>query len=173
VDVASARSDRIKQEVVTADGFLPRATYPAETWIELLEPQAEVEVLATYGRDYCVGAAAVTRHRIGAGQVITLGTILGNVGQGDLVDWLLAEAGIQTPVRATSGIEVLVRSAPDRKVYILLNHSDETRNVRVRASMRDALAGTAASGQVQVPERGVRVLVAEQAATGKHIIDPY
>ena len=172
VDAASSRSGQVKQEILTADGFLPRAAYPVETWIELLEPQAEVEILARYGRDYYAGAAAVTRHRVGDGQVVTLGTILGNAGQGDLVDWLLAEATIHQPMVPTAGIEVLVRSAPDRQVFILSNHTDEARNVRIRALMRDPLAGTAIGGQVQIPERGVRVLVAELATIPEHVIEP-
>ena len=172
VNVASSRSHPAGQEIVTADGFLPHGAYPVETWIELLEPQAEVEVLATYGRDYCAGAAAVARRRIGAGQVVTLGTVLSKDAQDDLADWLLAEASVQQPIRATAGVEVLVRRAAARQVFILLNHTDEAQSVRTRMPMRDPLAGTVIEGQVDVPARGVRVLVLDQAGAPEHVIEP-
>jgi beta-galactosidase len=66
VHLAAAQSGEPLQTISPRLGFLQAESYPVEIWMEILEPKGDVEILATYGLDYCAGAAAVVRHRIGS-----------------------------------------------------------------------------------------------------------
>ncbi|MBI2941903.1 MAG: beta-galactosidase [Chloroflexi bacterium] len=158
------------QTIRPVPGFLRADCYPVRTWMEILEPRGpapieergSADVLATYGADYCAGQAAIVRHRLGRGQVLTLGTLFERGGQRDLVDWLLAEAGLHRPIETTDGIEALVRRGPRGNIVILLNHTAKPHEICLPSPMRDLLAADGqerAVGETAViPARGVRVL---------------
>lgn len=158
VEVSSAKAGEPLQTVCTAAGFLKDRTYPVRTWMEILEPRGAIEVLATYGLDYCAGAPAIVRQRLGHGQVITLGTVLEREGQEDLIDWLLVQANIRQTLETPPGVEALVRQGPEADLVFLLNHTIETQSVSLPSPMSDLLAGTDVGGSVEIPTRGVRVL---------------
>lgn len=158
VSVSASPEDESPQTIRTGAGFLREETYPAHAWMEILEPETEVEVLATYDQDYCAGSPAIVRHRLGRGQVITLGTVLRSGGQADLIDWLLAEAGIQPLIVTPPGVEALIRRGPDGDLVILLNETTTTGEVDLPAPMDDLLSGDQVPSRIEIPPRGVRVL---------------
>lgn len=158
VELATTAEAKPVQTVTTAAGFLRAETYPVHTWMEILEPRGDVEILASYGQDYCAGAAAIVRHRIGTGQVFTLGTLLESEGQAHLVDWLLDEAGVQPAMHTPEDVEVLIREGADGKIYFLLNHGTTQCEVVLPTPMQDLLTQEPAGPSLQIPARGVRVL---------------
>lgn len=152
-------ANRPLQVIKPVSGFLDGSDIAAHTWVEVLEPISNLETLATYGNGHWAGSTAIARRRLAAGQVITLGTVLAEPWQGELVDWLLAQAELCSPLATPQGVEVLIRRGPAGDIFFLLNHTDEPRQVLLPTAMQDLLSGAVADGQLVIPERGVQVLL--------------
>jgi beta-galactosidase len=163
VDLTSTRGEPL-QRIRAAPGFLGGGTYPARTWSEVLENLPHVEVLATYELDYCAGRPAATRHRLGNGQVITLGTLLEPAGQRELIDWLLAEAGLRSPIDTPDGLEVLVRRGANGPILLVLNHADTDQTLALPGPVTDLLDEQPVQGTLVVPARGVSILLGTEAS---------
>jgi beta-galactosidase len=101
---------------------------------------------------------AITHNSFGKGGAYYVGTVL----KADGLDWLmthvLAEADVQPPLQAPSGVEALVRKGPAGEYLFLLNHNAETVAVNLPRPMTDMLTGKLLNRTVGVPAYGVLVL---------------
>jgi beta-galactosidase len=143
-----------QQEIVEPDG----TRYPARRWCDILSP-ATAETLATYGKSYYAGGAAVTLNKFGRGRVYYVGTESPSSEFYDhLTRQMLEGAGVASGPHLPQGVELAVREKPGRKIVFLLNYSDGTAVVDMQQQSTNALTGTAEPSTVDLPAYSVTVL---------------
>lgn len=118
---------------------------PAETWLEWLQPAAGTEVLASYGSDPFTGRAALSRRRVGRGQVYYLGWYPGLAQCRAMMQLLTQQAGVESLADLPEGMLLARRG----RYTLLLNFNDETRVVELNGE-----SITLAAREVWVQERG-------------------
>lgn len=144
-----------EQEIVGADG----SRYPARVWFDLLDPST-AQTLATYGKGYYTGKAAVTQNTFGKGTVFYVGT---ESREDEFYDRLTAyaaqQAGISLRATLPIGVEMAVREKPGKRITFLLNYTEKAQTVSLRKSLQNALSGVAEPAEVEIPPFDVKVLV--------------
>jgi beta-galactosidase len=144
------------QEIVEAAG----AHDPVQVWFDILSPTT-AETLATYGKKYYAGSAALTVNPFGKGRVYYVGTEPSSPEFYDrFTTRVLREAGIEQGPQPPDGVEVATRTAPDRKVVFLLNYTDKKQSVELGQAYRDALTGATGLTAADLSPYEVRVLAA-------------
>ncbi len=144
---------------LTLDGAT--TTHDATLVFELLVPDEGTEVVGTYGADFYVGRAAVTRARRGAGSAWHVATGLDDAGLARVLRHVVAGHGLLGPHADDRGVEVTHRRAPDgTRFTFVLHHGDEPRTVTSEVAGVDLLTGrtVAAGEQLVLPPRQVLVL---------------
>ncbi len=134
-------------------------TLEAEHLYELLTLDDDVETIATWSNRFAKGRAAATRRKVGKGQVIYLATYLTD----DLVDVLddvvLAKAGIEPLIpNLPAGVEVVMRTAQDRKLLFVLNTLETEQKLENLPSGKDLLTGRDVSGENTIEGYGCLVM---------------
>lgn len=130
----------------------------AAHWVEILEPDSDTEVLARWTTRHAAGTPAVTRRRLGKGQVLTAGTFLTR----DFLESygpLLARFSGLSPAwpDLPPGVEAVCRQSANRTLRFFLNSADEER-VLTGLPQGFPLAGPAPeNGQLRLPPFGVSV----------------
>lgn len=134
------------------------STYPARTWSDILDPTT-AKVLATYGKGYYAGKAAVTENSAGRGWVYYVGT---ESKSPLFYDRIIALAAAKSRValneKIPAGVEVAVRQKADKKITFVLNYTSADQVVPLEQSYRNALTGETEPMDVRVPAYGVKVL---------------
>lgn len=116
------------------------------------------EVVATHGSGWRRGMPAITRNRIGNGQVIYVGLRLDEADMPALVKWLTEEAGIEQAFDRTDGVTVYERVCEEYRLLFLLNWSDKTSHMSIGSGWVDASSGEAVGEQVEIEATDLRVL---------------
>ncbi len=130
----------------------------AERWTELLHAE-DAEVVARYAAGAYAGEPAVTRRTVGAGSAWYLSADLDPAGRADLLDKVLAEAGITPAAVVSPGVEAVRRASAggDRSYLFLINHSP-TADGWAQACGTDLLTGIRHEGHVVLPAGSVAVI---------------
>ena len=135
--------------------------YPAYKICDIMYVEG-AQVLSVFNEDFYSGHPAITRNSMGKGFTYYVATSSSAEFYSDLIKNLCDEAGIGNAfdmsieaVKEWEGIEIAVRQNDAKKVYYLINHTDEekevmfpfdgeelTENVRVEAGQTVTLAGT-------------------------------
>lgn len=139
-------------ETVNGVRFTDGTVVPAATWLEVLAPSEDVEVMARYTDDYYAGEPAVVARTVGRGRVWYVGA-LGDALAREVVGRVLAEAG----VAGREGVEVVSRPGEGGRVWFYLNHRAEPARVEGVAG-RDLLTGEEAPHALVLPAFGVAVV---------------
>jgi beta-galactosidase len=71
---------------------------------------------------------------------------------------ILAKAGIAPVVQPPSGVEVSERSGEGRRLFFLINHTDEIQNISVPAGAVDLLSGETTGNSLTLDRYGIAVL---------------
>ncbi|MBN2387741.1 MAG: beta-galactosidase [Anaerolineales bacterium] len=102
---------------------------------------------------------AVVVHAIpDQGTVYTLGVYLDEKAQQDIIDHILAAAGLRT-IKTPPGIEVRTRLRPDgQEIHFIINHNPGEQSVRLPWPAHDHLSGQDVRGNTLLPPYGVLVL---------------
>jgi len=100
-------------------------------------------------------AAAITRHRHGAGTGWYVSTRLDVAALRPVIDAVYADAGLAPSGRA-EGLEVVTRHGADADYVVAINHRDEPAAIDVTGV--DLLTGASADGSYTVPGGAVAVL---------------
>jgi beta-galactosidase len=135
--------------------------FPARVWSDILEP-ATAKVLATYGKGYYAGKAAVTENRAGKGWVYYVGT---ESPSPIFYDRLIARAAQQNALALNSklpqGVEVAARQKAGTKILFLLNYTSSPQTVPLDQAYHNALTGKTEPMEVALPPYGVKVLTTQ------------
>ncbi len=132
----------------------------ASTWAEQMQVESgQGQVLLKYGKSngwLDNQPAAVTR-MLGKGRITYIGAILDDGTMAKAAEWMIHDSGV-TPEfgPAPDGVEVSRRSGGGKDVYVLINFSQEEREVTLPHSMRLMLSGKEAS-RVKLAVYGVEV----------------
>ena len=134
------------------------ARFPARCWSDILTPTT-AKVLATYGKAYYAGKAAVTVNNAGKGRVYYVGT---ESRSPLFYDRLIALAARQSLValngQIPQGVEVAVRQKAGKKIIFLLNYTGTGKIVPLEQAYQNALTGKAEPLEVEIPPYEVKVL---------------
>lgn len=132
-------------------------------WAERLSLRDEstTRVLARFGpsNGWLDGRPALTLHPCGLGAVYTVGAWLDDDTQQVLIDNVLAEAGVQSPLPVPDGVEVAKRvDRRGNEVWIVINHKRREQTVALPWPSHDHIHGRELVGDLALPPYGVAVL---------------
>ena len=136
---------------------LGEAVFTSQVWVDVLVSRG-AEVLARYGSGYYAGQPAVTRHRIGDGEALYVGTIADQAFLDRLVQWVCQEQQIQSPLASPPGVEVTLRESDGGQFVFVLNGTQEDQVIDTGDGGDDMIGGGTVSGNVTVGPLGVLVL---------------
>ena len=121
----------------TVDG----ESYGCDLWADLIHLQ-DAEPLASYTDGFYAGTAAVTRNVYGEGAAYYLGTRPEQRYTKSLLQRVYEEAGVRPTAEVPPGVDAVRRKTEEASFLFLLNHNNETVEVRLPNPGRDLLAGT-------------------------------
>ncbi|MGA2020764.1 MAG: beta-galactosidase [Candidatus Sulfotelmatobacter sp.] len=130
-------------------------------WAEQLKNSAaDAEVLLRYGKSngWLDGQPAVLTRKYGKGRITYIGAILDEKIMATAAKWMIEESGV-TPVfgPVPDGVEVCRRVGSNKRVFILINYTQEQRHVTLPRRMKMLLQGAEGSA-LDLPPYGVEVL---------------
>ena len=137
----------------------------AMIWAEYLKADApNVRVLAKYGKSngWLDDQPAIVTRAVGKGQITYVGTWLSDVQMNALAHWLIQSDKItQRFTDVAQGVEINRRVSigpSSREVFVVINHTNETKHIKLPSAMRENLRGSAAVGEIDLGPRDVAVL---------------
>ncbi len=119
------------------------------------------EVIASHSRGWRKGSPAITRNRLGKGQVIYLGLRLEEACCEPFVEWLAKQAGVPQAFERTEGVSVYERIGEDYKLLFLLNWSDEAKHMEIGDGWVDILSQSSAGSEILIDANDLRILKSE------------
>lgn len=131
-------------------------------WAEQMKNTApDAEVLLRYGKSngWLDGQPAVLSRKYGKGRITYIGAILDEKVMATAAKWMVDKSGVTLvfgPV--PEGVEVCRRTGGSKQVFILINHTQQSRHVTLPRLMKLLLEGGEGSA-VDLPAYGVSVLV--------------
>jgi beta-galactosidase len=146
-------------ELVLADELnLPGGPYACDRFFDLIHAEG-ADVLATYGKNWYAGRAAITRNAFGDGQAWYLA---GDPEEAFLIDFyreLFAGKGIEALGCADDQVEMLLREGSGRSLLFLLNHTDAAQTVDLLGKRGvDLLTGESCDATCVLEAHGVRII---------------
>jgi beta-galactosidase len=105
------------------------------------------------------GRPAVITRQVGRGRISYVGAWVDDATMDLLVRAALDDAGIDAPFGALPpGIEVCTREGGGKRVYVVLNHSKEDREMALPHRMKNILRGGEPSERVRLAPHDIAVL---------------
>jgi len=134
----------------------------AKIWAERLQILSPgTTPLMEYGKSngWLDGRPAVITRQVGRGRISYVGAWLDDATMALLMREALDDAGIAPPFGAIpDGIELCEREGAGKRVYIVINHSKEERQIALPHRMKDILHNGEALDRVKLAPRDVEVL---------------
>jgi len=131
-------------------------TYTCSQWCDVLEPEA-AEPLAWYDDDFYAGRPAVTTRKLGAGQVIYVGTVAEERYYVDLFRDVAESAGISGFDDLPEGVQVSVRASASARYVFIANLSRKRQLVKLKGSYDGLLSGTTLGTELELEPYGVEI----------------
>jgi beta-galactosidase len=126
---------------------------------ELLETDADVEVIGRWSNRFASGRAAVTSRKIDKGHAVYMGTYLTDSLAKELVELLFARAGVEPLIPDLSpNVEVTLREGECGKLLFVLNTDGDPVTVSSAPAGLDLLSGTAIAGDLRLGPHGCCVI---------------
>jgi beta-galactosidase len=142
-----------EQELVDVEG----ERHPARVWFDVLTPTT-AQVLATYGKGYYAGQAAITINDFGSGAVVYVGTDLASAGSASKLINFLAQGKISAGPSLPEGVEFAVREKQGKQTFFLINYTEKAQKVTLDRGYQNALTGETEPAEVQLPAFDVKIL---------------
>ncbi|HXD01057.1 MAG TPA: beta-galactosidase trimerization domain-containing protein, partial [Verrucomicrobiae bacterium] len=143
---------------ITFKGAFPSShLHPAKIWCDIIEPKG-CQVLATYGKDFYAGKAAMTMNTFGLGKAVYIGTMSHQHFYDDLVVWLRQLVNLTPLLKVPDTVEVSMRQKGNTRIYFLLNHQNSPVRIQFYKPMHDFLSAATIAGNYDLPPHGVLVL---------------
>ncbi len=135
--------------------------FPARVWSDILEPTT-AKVVASYGKGYYAGKAAVTENSVGKGLVYYVGT---ESASPFFYDRLIARTAQKNALalnaKLPQGVEVAARQKAGARILFLLNYTSNPQTVPLDQTYHNALTGKTEPMDVQVLPYDVKVLTTQ------------
>jgi beta-galactosidase len=132
--------------------------YPTRFWSDILEPTT-AKVVATYGKGYYAGKAAVTENKLDKGWVYYVGT---ESTSPFFYDRLVARAAEKSSLPLNTklplGVELAAREKGGVKILFVLNYTSQSQTVSLDQAYHNALTGATEPMDVQVPAFDLKIL---------------
>ncbi|MDR7030578.1 beta-galactosidase [Rhizobium rosettiformans] len=126
---------------------------------EQIETEPDVEILARWSNRFLEGEPAVTRRKVGKGEVVYVATYLTPDLVEALEEQVLLPRGVSPLLNnLPAGIEVTLRSSEDQKLLFVLNTLETPSMVRGLPSGFDLLSGRAVSGEEELEPYGCLII---------------
>jgi len=141
---------------VTMQGDAPFASgisFANEGLFDRLEP-ASAKPVALYES----GDAAITLNAYGAGAAMYVGCGPEAAFHRHLVEWLVAEGGMEPALRTDADVEVTVRAGGGHRLIFVLNHNAEPAHIALGKAYHELISDQPVSGTLIVESNGVRIL---------------
>lgn len=136
-------------------------TGQASVWAEQLKTTApDAEALMQYGKSngWLDNQPAVITRPYGKGRITYIGAVLDDKLMAAVADAIVKQSGVKAAFGPVpDGVEVCPRSGDGKRVYVLINFTQEPRKVSVPRSMKLVFAGREGTS-VELPPYGVEVL---------------
>ena len=127
-------------------------------WAELYTPGVgERLACVTGGHSALAGRSVISRHRVGRGEVILCGALLGPEDLDRLLALALADARVKT-YRVNGSLAVCPRQGETEKGFVLCETANAPASLQTETPLTDLLTGETFRGLVPVEPYGVRVL---------------
>jgi beta-galactosidase len=134
------------------------ARFPARCWSDILDPTT-AKVLATYGKGYYAGKAALTVNEFGKGRVYYVGTESKSPLFYDrLIGMAARHSAVSLNAKIPAGVEVATRQKAGKEITFIMNYTGETQTVPLGRIYKNALTGQTEPMDVQVPAYDIKVL---------------
>jgi len=131
---------------------------PIQMWYEVLKPTSAQIVVLWKGR-HLDGMPAITRKRVGKGQVIYVGTYLTEQVIEKIMPIWIAESGLKPLLSdAPSGVEVVVREIGIKKIWFFINHTDNQVCLKNSPKGINLITGVTTDGALMLERNGVAVI---------------
>jgi beta-galactosidase len=134
----------------------------ARIWAEGLETTApDTEAPLRYGKSngWLDGKPALITRRVGAGRITYVGAYLDEHLMDSFSAWLVEQSGVKAAFGGVPrGVEVCRRTGPGQELFILINHTPETKTISLPRPMRDLLNNAERGLVLTLPPREVAVL---------------
>ena len=127
------------------------------TWCDIIEP-LQAEIVARYTEDYYAGQPAITRHRLGKGDVVYIGTVGDDALYAALAGWLAKQSGLHPLLPTPCGIEVTARENNGVTHLFVLNHTDKEQALDIPYPCIDLISEQPYQGWVTVSPYEVLIL---------------
>jgi beta-galactosidase len=134
-----------------------------DLWADLIHLEG-AEPLASYAENLYAGTPAVTRNIYGEGTAYYFGTRPEERYTRSLLQRVCEEAGMRPTAEVLPGVDAVRRKTEDASFLFLLNHNQETVEVRLPNPGRDLLTGAEHDSQLILDPFGVAVLKESESA---------
>jgi beta-galactosidase len=131
--------------------------------LRILDDTRSMQTIARYGKsngwlDQQI-AITGTPNKNGTGFVYYIGAYLNDAAQSSLVEHILKTSGINPLMDVPQGVEICQRMTPGgEKVYLLINHRNESKKVCIPWRASEHLSGNTCKGDLTIAPYGVAVL---------------
>ncbi|CAA9464614.1 MAG: GH42 [uncultured Rubrobacteraceae bacterium] len=132
-----------------------------DLWADLIHPEGAA-ILASYTDDFYAGTPAVTRNVYGEGAAYYLGTRPEERFTKLLVERVCDEAGVRPTAEVPPGVDTVRRKTGAASFLFLLNHNQETVEIRLPSPGRDLLTGKGHDSQLTLDPLGAAILQEER-----------
>jgi beta-galactosidase len=140
------------------------ARFPTRCWSDILDP-ATAKVVATYGKGYYAGKAAITVNNAGKGSVYYVGTeSKSSLFYDRLISLVAKKSLVALSGNIPPGVEVAVRQKAGKRIIFVLNYTGANQTVPLDQSYQNALTGRMETMDVQIPAYEVKVLTEQAVA---------
>ncbi len=133
-------------------------TVPMAVYNDVLTPLVGTEVLATYNNCYYKNEAAITRHRVGKGEVYHVGATFSEDLTKELLQYLQLSEPFSEDLTVPEDVELIRREKNEKVWYFLLNYQPTETEVVLHKEMQNVFDGSMQQGEVALPPYGVTVL---------------
>ncbi len=139
--------------------FEDTAPVPVHVFADVLKPAKDVEVLATWERDFMKGTPACTSRRAGKGNAVYYASYFNLEAARYLIHRYAREYGLKPLLSGIpAGTEVTRRTKGNTHYYFVLNHEDEPVTIKPGADYFDVLEGAEAPAQMTLRPFEYKVL---------------
>ena len=129
--------------------------------LRIIDEKKHTQPVAKYGagNGWLDDQIAISYTQYGRGGIYYVGTYLDEEAQAKMLNYICTLRQVSPALTVPQGVEVCVRIKPDgKKIYILINHNNDTKHVLISWNAHEYLSGISGKGQLTLTPYGVAIL---------------